>query len=166
MSPEANTSVMLHYSSLEDFVVLSSSVDTLEKLLKATISFVIPVFPSVCLSVRLSDRMKQFCCSHWTDLCEHLYLSILKNLSRSQVLRKCDNNRYFTWRPVYHKGQRSLCDKHLYRINRIYINYFWKYIQFYLLLATTFYLILTVNKLIFLIISIIRSIHYNVECYQ
>ena len=63
-------------------------VDTLEKLRKVTISFVIPVF--------LSVRMKQLF-SHWTNFHGHLYLSIIENLpGKIQVSRKSNNNIYLT----------------------------------------------------------------------
>jgi len=41
--------------------------------------------------------------SHWTDFHEIWYLSISrKTIQNVQVSLKCDNNnRYFTWRPMY-----------------------------------------------------------------
>jgi len=65
-----------------------------EKLLKATISFVMSVCPSV--------RMEQLR-SHWTDFHEIRYLSIFrKSVEKIQVSLKSDkNNLYFTYRPIY-----------------------------------------------------------------
>jgi hypothetical protein len=75
-------------------------LSALEKLRKATISFVMSVRPSVCLSVCLSARMKQFG-SNRTEFNEIWYLSIFrKSVNNIQVSLKPDkNNGYFTCRP-------------------------------------------------------------------
>jgi len=67
-----------------------------------TISFVNPVSPSVCPSVRQSVRMEQLG-SHWTEFHEILHLRICRNsVERTDVLLISDkNNGYLTWRPVY-----------------------------------------------------------------
>jgi len=67
-------------------------------LLKATLSFVLSVRPSV----RPSVHMEQLD-SHWTDFLEIWYLSIFRQyLEKIQVSLKSDkNDGYFTWRPIY-----------------------------------------------------------------
>ena len=65
-----------------------------ERMWKATISFVLSVRPSV--------RIEQLG-SHWTDFHEIWYLSILVTSDEKiKVTLKSDkNNGYFTWRPTY-----------------------------------------------------------------
>jgi hypothetical protein len=64
------------------------------KLLNATISFIMPVRPSV--------RLEQLGC-HWMDFHENRHLSIFwKYVEKMQVSLKHDKNKeYFTWRPMY-----------------------------------------------------------------
>jgi hypothetical protein len=62
-------------------------------------------FPTATISVmsaRPPVRMEQFC-SHWTNFRQIWYLYIFrKSVEKTQVSLKSDNNnRYFTWRPVY-----------------------------------------------------------------
>jgi len=66
----------------------------LAKLQKLTTTYVISVCPSV--------RMEQLC-SHWTDFHSIWYLCIFrKTVEKIQVsLQSANNNRYFTWRPIY-----------------------------------------------------------------
>ena len=66
----------------------------LAELRKTTISFVMPVRPSV--------RMEQLD-SHWKDFHEIWYLIIFrKSVEKIQVpLKSAKNNGYFTWRPIY-----------------------------------------------------------------
>ena len=66
----------------------------LAELRKTTISFVMPVRPSV--------RMEQLD-SHWKDFYDIWYLKIIrKSVEKIHVLLKSDtNNVYFTLRPIY-----------------------------------------------------------------
>jgi len=64
------------------------------KFRNTTISYVRSFCPSV--------RMEQLG-SHWTDFHEIWYLSTFeKSVQKIQISLKSDNNnRYFTWRPIY-----------------------------------------------------------------
>jgi hypothetical protein len=64
------------------------------KLRKATVSFLVSVYPSV-----LMEHLG----SHWTEFNEIWYLSIfLKSVEKIQIsLKYGKNNGYFTWRPIY-----------------------------------------------------------------
>jgi hypothetical protein len=68
------------------------------KIVKATISFVGSVHPSVLSSLRMEKTR-----SHWTDCREIMYLSIFwKSVQKIQVSLKSDkNNSYVTWRSIY-----------------------------------------------------------------
>ena len=71
------------------------------KLHRATVSFVMSVWPSI--------RMEQHG-SHGTDFHEIWYLNIFqKSLEKVEISLKSDkNNSYFTWRPVYMSDHMSL----------------------------------------------------------
>ena len=58
------------------------------------------LLPSSCPSVRLSVEQLD---SHWTDFHEIWYLSIFRTTVEKvqDILKSDNNNRYFTWRPIY-----------------------------------------------------------------
>jgi len=57
--------------------VISNLFGSLVELRKATVSFVIYVRPSVCVSIRSSVRMEQLG-THWTDYHEIWYLNVFR----------------------------------------------------------------------------------------
>jgi hypothetical protein len=65
-------------------------------LRKVTICFVMPLFLSICMSVRMKLG------PHWTDFHEISYLRVFrKYVEEIQVSLKSDkNNRYFAWWPT------------------------------------------------------------------
>jgi hypothetical protein len=79
----------------------------------ATISVVIYICLSVCLSARLFVRMEQLS-SHWSDFNEIGCLSFFeKSVEKFQVLLKSDKNKgYFTWRRMFVYGSISLTYKY------------------------------------------------------
>jgi hypothetical protein len=75
---------------------------TFAELLKATVSFIISVLPSVLVSFCLSVRMGKLE-SNWKDFQESLYLRIFRNsLHRIQYwLKYGKKNGRFPWTPIY-----------------------------------------------------------------
>jgi hypothetical protein len=105
--------------------VYNSFLGALAKLRKATISFVLSVYPSVFLSASN--------CCHWKDFHEIWYLSIYwKCIEKIRFIESDKNNGYCTWQAVricYHislscsqneKCCRQICKSC--RENQIYIN--------------------------------------------
>jgi len=67
------------------------------ELQKASISFIMSVYPSICLSIQMEELS-----SHWTDFQEIWYLTISpESVKKVQVWLKSDKrNRYFPWKPM------------------------------------------------------------------
>jgi len=65
------------------------------KFIKETISFIMPIRPSICLSVRMEQLG-----SHWTVFHEIWYLTTFRNsVTKIKVSLQSDkNDGYFTWR--------------------------------------------------------------------
>jgi tRNA G10 N-methylase Trm11 len=90
-----------HISAWSSTLLYKFFLSAFAKLRKATISFAMPVHPSVYPIFRLSVRMEQLR-SHWTDFHKSLYLRIYrKYVEKFQVSLKSDKNKwYFIWRPI------------------------------------------------------------------